>query len=393
MVQLHDIIPKRELEEAIDAGLVARKTSPDGSRFLFVYTPMAQYKNAWNVATMNARGLVVDAVTLEVLARPLKKFMNYGDPTLGDLDLDAPVEATDKMDGSLAILQPDETLVSKGSFTSHIAEHATRLYTERYLGKWDRRPEVTYLFEDIFPAGRIVLDYAGLEDLVLLGGVVTETGELLGPLDLPEWPGPRTEVLPAGTLREALALPARENAEGMVLRFLDGSGLQVKLKQDDYKALHAVVTNTSTRTLWEAVAVRDLLDTGATPKELVRLLRLGPDRIERVESLGDDWEVKLSDNVPDEFHTWMQDTIRKLRTQFTDLEAYTLREAANAAALELPRKELVTYLRDADLHVTWNHVLATVLHGQGELPAPVRAALWRQIYPEADRLGWVPPTE
>src|SRR5690606_233306 len=115
-----------------------------------------QYKNAWNVATMNARGLVVDAVTLEVLARPLKKFMNYGDPTLGDLDLDAPVEATDKMDGSLAILQPDETLVSKGSFTSHIAEHATRLYTERYLGKWDRRPEVTYLFEDIFPAGRIV---------------------------------------------------------------------------------------------------------------------------------------------------------------------------------------------------------------------------------------------
>lgn len=394
MVQLHDLIPEAELAQALSGSsserLVTRKTSPDGSKHLYLYSPLAMYRGVWNAATMNARGLVTDANTGEVLARPFPKFFNYGDPNIVVLSPDAPVEATDKMDGSLAILLPDETLVSKGSFTSHVARHATKLYTDRYKGKWERRPELTYLFEDIFPKGRIVLDYHGLEDLALLGAVVTETGELLGPAELPEWIGPRTEILPATTLSEALALPDRDNAEGMVLRILDGSGRQVKLKQSDYKALHAVVADTSSRTLWEALAVRDMLDAGVAAKHIVARLGVSPERIERARNLGDDWETGLSERVPDEFHQWMKDTLQRIRDQFRELKQYLLSEAAKASALGLPRKELVDHLRGGDYRVSWNVILSVISRG-GELDDNARGAIWKLIYPEADRLGWTPP--
>lgn len=390
MVHIHDIIPEDLLERELANKTVARKTSPDGSKHLYCYTKDAQYKNHWNAATINSRGLVTDAATGTVLARPLPKFFNYGDPTAGTLDLDAPVEASDKLDGSLAILLPDGTLASKGSFTSFVAEHATKRYQDAYADAWTPDPSLTYVFEAIFPEGRIVLDYGKTDDLFLLGAIETETGHQVSVNEIENWPGCKTETFPARTLREVLELPPRENAEGLVVTFLDGTDRKVKVKQDDYKQLHAIVTNTSAITLWEALSINDLVPHGAKVKDLAKMIGVGPDRAKRSIDLGEDWEVALSDGVPDEFHQWMKDTLSGLRSQFDEFEASLLDYAKTAKSWGIEsRGDFVAKLRAQDYDVPWNNVLSVHDAGATELPVHVRAWIWKTIRPVGgNSIGW-----
>lgn len=61
-----------------------------------------------NPTTRTCRGLIVHSTTGRVLARPWAKFVNHGRPEAETLDLAAPVEVTDKLDGSLGILYPHQ---------------------------------------------------------------------------------------------------------------------------------------------------------------------------------------------------------------------------------------------------------------------------------------------
>lgn len=395
MVKIEEVIDPDLLQQEIDAGFVDVRTCPERGWNLHIYSKTAQYKNRWNQATINARGLVTDADG-NVIARPFPKFFNYGDPTAGELDLDARVDVLDKLDGSLGIMLPDETFASKGSFQSHVAEHATARYAELYKGTWTPREDLTYLFEVIFPAGRIVLDYGDKDDLVLLGAVETETGRVVSPKDLPEWPGEIADTLKANTLREALALPLRENAEGVVIRFTSGrrQGDMVKLKQSDYTSLHAIVTNTSAITLWEAQAVNDVAAAGMERDRMVQSLRMDPDRIDRALRLGQDWENELSAGVPDEFHEWMRETITGHRTAFVNLLQW-VREIARSADDQgfESRKDLVAWLKERDkvLPFHWGLVMTTLTHGDDMQwpPARVRAELWKLVRPKGgDSIGW-----
>jgi RNA ligase len=249
-IALADLFDPAALAAAIADGYVRRQDHPTEPLAILNYTEKAAYEGAWNPVTSACRGLIFRPASGEVVARPFRKFFNYGQPGSVVMPLDAPVSVTDKADGSLGILYPlpsgGYAVATRGSFASDQAVHATGLWRDRYAHRFTPQPAVTYLVEIVFPANRIVVDYGELDDLILLGAVDNATG-----LDVSaDWPGPRITQFPCATLGEALAAPPRPNAEGLVVRLL-GSDERVKVKQPDYVALRRIVTGLTARTVWE----------------------------------------------------------------------------------------------------------------------------------------------
>lgn len=287
-MKLADLLDLNQLEKDIEAGYVSVRTHPDDPEYqIYNYTPKTQYERYWNDVTRQTRGLIVTHGRVQ--QRPWSKFFNYGEgETI--VDPDAPAQVTDKMDGSLGILYADPerrpAIATRGSFTSEQALFATRLIRTRY-SDFKAAPYFTYLFEILYPQNRIVLDYGDTEDLVLLGAVNVLTGEVHGPEFDPVWPGPRAEVFAAKTLAEALELPNRQNAEGLVIRYSNGSML--KVKQSDYVELHKIVTGLNKISVWETMR--------ANNGQLDSLLS----------------------QLPDEFHAWVREEAAKIWDDYMEI--------------------------------------------------------------------------
>lgn len=305
MIYLDEILNPEDLTKEIEAGYVRERLHPlDPSYAIYNYTEKAQYERRWNDITKACRGLITRDSKFgeQVIARPWAKFFNYGEHDEGSLDLNASVEVLDKADGSLGILYagPDGwAIATRGSFESEQAIRATA-WMRDFMAKHDWMPRggFTYLFEIVYPGNRIVLDYGDRDELILLGAVEKSTGRTLGPIGLP-WPGARVDKFVTGnaTLREALALPPRPNAEGLVIRFLD-SGLMVKVKQEDYLRLHKLVTGLSERAIWEHLNEHDNIGS-------------------------------LLEQIPDEFHRWVLDVADGLLKAHTDIYACALADYYN----------------------------------------------------------------
>lgn len=276
-----DLVHPANLRSAMEAKLVNARPSGDGQT-IYNYSDAAMWTpGAWdNPAVRQCRGLIVDEDGY-VAARPWAKFFNHGQAEAGALDLDAPVEVTDKLDGSLGILHkaPDgrPRVATRGSFTSDQAVHATAVLRERYPAFDWSEASLTPLVEIVYPANRIVCDYGDTDDLILLGGVDPEDGDYYSPVDVQRWTGwrgPVADVMPYRTLRDALAAPPRPGMEGLCVRYLDQPHI-VKIKQEDYVALHRIVTGLSERTVWQHMVdgkpLTDLLD--GIPDELLPWVR------------------------------------------------------------------------------------------------------------------------
>lgn len=244
----------RELTEAIEDGSVSRRPHPSLQLYIYNYSPMASYAGQWNEVTLNCRGLILDGFG-NVVARPWKKFFNLGQVNL-PIQFDDPVEVMNKMDGSLGIVYPTPdgfAIATRGSFESEQAIHATKVWQEKYTGLVIPKG-YTFLFEIVFPSNRIVLDYHGLDDLVLLGAVETATGYYHGPREAAAylgWTGPVVEVFEHRTLSDALGDVERPNAEGFVIR---SHNFMVKIKQPDYLEIHRLVTNITPKNIWKQLS-------------------------------------------------------------------------------------------------------------------------------------------
>lgn len=294
-----------------------------GNLRIINYTESAQYNNMWNEVTKQSRGLVIDE-NWNVVARPFDKFLNYGQNPTDSTLMDYRVQVTDKMDGSLGIVfyhDQEWHVATRGSFDSDQALFAQGLLDTKRFGHLDTN--WTYLVEIIYPTNRIVLDYGDTEDLVLLGARHKETGFVRLPNDVEEWQGTRTQSFSYKTLREALEAPQRPNAEGFVVYFPD-LDYRLKIKQEDYVALHKIVTGLTKRRVWEN------MKEGKTLQELL-------------------------DVIPDEWHDWTMRTYWDIDTDLRGLrhiteDYFTLLQlsltTAEAENREWNRKDFAMAIKD-----------------------------------------------
>lgn len=285
----------KRIKKYVSDKYISETKHPDLGLWIYNYTHKCEYEQMWDDITMMCRGLILDGQG-NIVARPFKKFFNYEEHIQKGFDIPSEdFEVYEKYDGSLGILYFDgETpkLATRGSFTSEQAIKGTEILQRDFL-YYPFRKDRTYLFEIIYPENRIVVDYGEKEEVIILAVINTETGE--------ELPIPSNQFKDFKTPRRydgikdisELKEKEEENREGYVIRF--ESGLRMKLKFEEYKRLHRLVTETNSKRIWEC--------------------------------LKDDKPVcELLNWVPNEFSNWVMKTITELENQYREIEEEAERE-------------------------------------------------------------------
>lgn len=187
-------------------------------------------------------------------------------------------------------------IATRGSFSSDQAIEGTMMFNQMF-----DKPELifnddcTYLFEIIYPENRIVVDYKEKHELVLLAvkhkysdkeKTYEELLDFASKFNIPltQYYG-RVSYNRHAFLKIEGDIP--EGNEGFVLKF--DNGLRVKIKSEEYKRLHRILTQTSNKSVWE-------------------LLRNHQDINE------------LLDRVPDEFYQWTRNTVYNFNENYKSIE-------------------------------------------------------------------------
>ena len=347
-MRLEELIDKELLDKMIAEGYIGMRHHETEPLSIYNYTAGAQYDRMWNDATRQCRGLIVhDDGT--VIARPWPKFHNYGEHDTEGWDPDERCFVTDKMDGSLGVLYPRSdgsyAIATRGSFTSDQALWATQ-WLETNWGGWLPISGITYLFEVIYPGNRIVVNYGDRAELVLLGGVMIESGDTMIAASM-GFPGARVPNWGHMTLTEALAMEPRPNAEGIVLHLIE-KDLLVKVKQEDYVALHRVITGVNEKSIWRILAA------------------------------GGDIKADLIDVIPDEFHEWVNRVAKELVATVDETEREA-NKTYSEIVLSLPTEHT---RKDFALKATQTETpaLMFLLYDKKN----VREAIWKTIEPRGN---------
>ncbi len=261
------------INREVEAGYISVQRHPVADLRIFNYTQRAQWENHWTPETRACRGLIVDGKN-HIVARPFPKFFNLDQvPVIGDTIPAEPFEVFEKLDGSLGILYYEPIggwqIATRGSFTSDQAKLGQKLFDKIIGGQVNR--EITLLFEIIHPDNRIVVDYGRRAELVLLAGVLNRSGDEVPYAFLKTMGYPVAKRFDGLNDLAAITAMQEDNAEGFVIRFQ--SGYRVKVKFEEYKRLHKLLTGVTPRYIW------DILRNGQS---------LDP----------------LFERTPDEFHTW-----------------------------------------------------------------------------------------
>lgn len=324
--------------------LISCHTHREANLLIWNYTARCQYQAAWDDVTMQARGLITRPDGT-IVARPFRKFRNLDEHLALGLPLPTePFEVTEKMDGSLGILywlDGMPAIATRGSFHGTQARHATDVFRARYAHH-EYDPEVTLLFEIVYPENRIVVDYGALDDLVLLAAIETETGREL-PLAGKEWQFPIVQHYDGITNLRDLTRRDESNREGFVVRF--ESGLRLKLKFGEYKRLHKLLTGITARDIWEMLATSTNFEA-------------------------------ILERVPDEFYQWVTATRQDFLTRYAAIETASRACYEHAAALP-SRKEQAAVATSPGAHN--KAVVFRMLDGK-----PYADLIWKLLRPAAE---------
>jgi RNA ligase len=228
---------------------------------IFHYSNECTYDRAWDDVTLNARGIIFNKKTGELVARPWKKFFNLGEMPFTRIDaLNGEIfYVLDKWDGSMGILfkyEDEFRVATKGSFVSDQAMWATE-WARKHIDFANIDNGLTYLFEIIYPANKIVVDYGNMEELVLTGVVSKSDGEEAIPGVLNEYANSLNVKCAMAHSFKSLddlaiyckTLPSQN--EGFVVTF-PSNGLKVKVKGDEYLRIHKIISNLTPLAFWEA---------------------------------------------------------------------------------------------------------------------------------------------
>lgn len=290
---------QEKLNSYIEKGLISEQVHPKNADVrIYNYTQKCQFAGAWDEVTLNCRGLIYNIKTGERLSNPFPKFFNYEEHVAKGMPIPgaAPV-VTKKYDGSLGILywlDGEPWIATRGSFASEQAIWATKWFRENVNFK-EIDKQLTHLFEIIYPENKIVVSY-NFSGLVWLGarhipdGFEYNSHLRLNNLDDMR----RAEKLGDGfdLSYDSLKKLERTNEEGFVL-FWPEENLRMKIKFDEYKRLHKIVTGVSAIGIWE--------------------------------ELRDGREINF-ENVPDEFFNWVEGVKNELKDKFDKIEDLCLME-------------------------------------------------------------------
>jgi RNA ligase len=314
------------LSEYIDRGLVVKQNHPTLPLSIYNYSRTTQYDGMWDDITLNCRGLVLDNEG-NVVAKPFPKFFNYEEHKPEDIPNEN-FEVYEKMDGSLGIIfhyEGEWLIATRGSFTSEQAIKGKEMLDK--LNKSALITGYTYLAEIIYPENRIVVDYGDVEKLVVLGAYNNETGKevVVDEMINEGW----EVVMKYKTWGEGYDLLKEEiskDKEGYVIRF--SGGMRMKIKGAEYVRLHRILTNFSTKDIWE------LLKNGETLEPFL-------------------------ERVPDEFDKWVKAVVMNLRYSFYSIDerAGKLHDGFrygkfNDKEVEPTKKEFAEYVKQFPLELS-----------------------------------------
>ena len=340
-----------------ESGKIRHSVSTDRPDLhVWCYSQSTVFNRDWDDLTRLCRGLVTDGEG-NVISRPFPKFHNWGEPEAPGPEVTVhPFTAYDKEDGTLIIVGTDsdgEAVVStKGSFDTWHSEAAREM-----LGDWKPIPGATVMFEFIHPDNRIVVDYHGRKDLVLLGAVWNDDGlDHFKPEDVADemgWHGavatPRKFHLP--TMLQTIQDPeAGENREGFVLVWPnpEGPSHRVKIKFSQYVNLHRILSRISNVSIWEALKDRTF--------------------------------ETLLDLVPDEIYDDVRETANELIQEFQRGAAYVVSKEAAVRMLHDNRKDQAIWIKE-NVESEYQSAVFKMLDGKEDA---VRSNVWDLVKPVRD---------
>ena len=335
-----------KIDQLISEGYITKRPHSSGDLFIYNYTAKAQYDRLWTPETIQCRGLILDRDGA-IAARPLSKFFNLQEHK--EVIPSEPFDVYEKLDGSLGILywyQDQPYIASRGSFNSDQAIKANQILTSIYseaIPLLDR--SLTYLFEIVYSTNRIVVDYGEFEGLVLLAVIETESGIEHAIESFTHLGFPIAKKYDGLKDLEAITNLNEQNQEGFVIRF--ESGLRLKFKFADYVKLHRVLTQVTSKVIWEML--RD-----QTPFE---------DILER---------------VPDEFYNWVKETKANLIVQYQRIEDAAKADFERIIAVvdRSDRKEMAKHILTCQNHT----ILFSLLDGKD-----YSDYIWRSIKPAHEK--------
>lgn len=386
-VYLKDLLDLKELSQMMDEKRITKQVHPDLPISIYNYTNRAQFIGKWTESERICRGLIVEDKTGKVIARGPSKFFNYGQTGAPDIDLESWVRVSRKEDGSLGIgwaYRGHYGVATRGSFASEQSVYATeKLFTndDKANIDWAGDRGLTRIWEIVYPDNRIVLDYKGREELIPLGTVSLESGLITyRPKSVVE-----EEIV---HIQDALKFPIPADEEGYVLDILNASGMvtaHVKLKGEEYKILHGLLTNTNARRIWIQLAARACHKTVAElavrnqkdPDKLwATYVGADPEDFKRV-NVEKDLEETLLTNVPDEFYDWVTKKIDAISDRVSDLIAQSNTLAGQISLIEDKRKRF---------EAVKDHVMCAEIIRFAETrdPSGILLKAWKLAKPEGD---------
>lgn len=342
----------KEINKRIELGFIRKQSHPTLELDIYNYTDMCSYEKAWDEYTRMCRGLVLDREG-NIIARAFDKFFNLGEadtPNTEPKTLSEIVNEhgdyfiTEKVDGSLGILfcyKGEFVFATRGSFTSEQSEKMKEMFYEvtktldLEVFKSHFLETYTHLFEIIYPENRIVVNYGTQEKLVYLGSRNVEDGRIreISPLiDFFERP----------KVYEAMVenIP---NAEGYVLYFNDGFKLKVKF--EEYKRLHRIVTGLNVRSIWEMLANEQSFE-------------------------------EILKDVPDEFFKWLTNCVEKLLSEYKCIELVATNDYLSLARYQdISRKDFAIEATKTK----YPQLMFAMLDGKD-----IKPMIWKLIKPSGD---------
>lgn len=324
-MRLSDLVDLGRLQAAVDEGLVTDRRH--GGLRILNYTNKATYSEAWDEVTTLCRGLVVDTGG-EVVARPFPKFFGVQEPHAPAIPTGCAMHVTEKLDGSLGIAyhHDGETwITTRGRLDSPQGRQGTEIWRERY-DSVRFGPDVTPLFEVIYPENRVLVDYGTTRDLVLLAVIDIATGADL-PLDAIDWPGPAAAVRRFGSVDEIIAWAEEDSddalTEGFVARFDtggDGPHLRVKVKSGRYVDLHRLKYGLNARRVWAVAAVEAMSAHSSDHRAIASRLKLNPDEVlSRLHGARGPSTDGYRQDLPEELWPWFDETVAAIRARVADI--------------------------------------------------------------------------